>query len=159
MKKFTRPIIKSAFLFCAVLLLSFSCEDHTVPEVLPVLKTLPITQTRENPPPFESMYTNRYRLVVENVGNVPVSKYGIVFTTYRSGETPNPNKTPTVDAQFPSHVFPDAFGEGEKSFDQGGNYPLRTDVYQRAYAILADGRIIYGDVVWTVAGKVTPIQQ
>ena len=137
--------------------MNFSCENHQEPELLPVLETLQITQSREVPPPYQSTYTNHYRLRVIEKGNVPVTEYGVIYSTYNTSELENNApyviKEPTV-LNSPLHIITEEFGPGEKLMSHEKNYPLRTYVYQRAYAKLGDGRVIYGDVVLTAAGKI-----
>lgn len=157
-KHFTNGI-RLFSLLLITLIINISCKDHEVPEVLPVLKTLPIQQLRLVPPPEPTLYTNRYRLEVTEKGNVPVSRYGILFTTYSGAEFQHPesiNKQPIVTTSI-NHDFAAPFELGERTLEEGPNYPLRTYVFQRAYAVLADGRVIYGDVVFTSNGEVTPI--
>lgn len=84
-------------------------------------------------------------------------EYGILFSTYYTGEIINNSpylfKEPTFQTHG-RHIITEEFGVGEKVMRRNGNYPLRTHVYQRAYAKLEDGRIIHSDIVFTTHEKI-----
>ncbi|TDE16514.1 hypothetical protein [Dyadobacter psychrotolerans] len=161
MQTFFTNAIKLAALSLTILFMNFSCQDHEVPQLLPVLETIPVTQSRKSPPPYLTFYINHYRVNIKEKGNVPVAEYGVLYSTYHPSELENNAsyviKQPTV-LNSPPHVITQEFEIGERLMsNDGDNFPLRTYVYQRAYAKLTDGRVVYGDVILTQSGRSIPL--
>lgn len=150
----TLKTLKLLFLLVSVLCVNLSCKKESEPEpqaeVLPKLKTFPITVTG-NAGPNSNAWTYHYKLVVEEKGNVPVMKYGVTWHSYRSSEMGQDYviRFPIVqDINYTAHPFNIPFEKGERKYDFP-NFPflLKGLTYQRAYAVLQDGRVVYGDVI------------
>lgn len=117
-------------LFFVMLLMAFACTDHNMPGP-PQLETL-ITEMNCN-----ASFT--YKLNVKESGNMRVVEYGIVY----SGTAPI-NPTPTVDINAKT-IFSEAFTDGPKT--QLGYSLCVPETYYRAYAILENGTVVYGNII------------
>ena len=151
--KFSESAIRVYMLFIGLLYLNFSCQDHPIPQTLPSLTTQPII--RSNTRAF-SLFI--FQLMVDNSGSIPVKEYGVVFTTYYELDIVNPDiiLEPTIltGKMIP---FKDPFGPGN-------HQELKTDIpdskltldytFQRAYAVLDNGEVVYGKVITTKYGVV-----
>ncbi|PWJ53240.1 hypothetical protein CLV98_12523 [Dyadobacter jejuensis] len=154
MKHTTKRMIWLAA-FSLFVLFQFSCtEDHAIKR-MPVLKTLPTSllpsfnadSTYIGPPYFWI-----FNLEVVDKGTEPIKEYGVVLTQFR----PDPNETryePFVDNTF-KNAFEQPFEVGPATHRLRNNYAMRTYVYQKAYAILESGEVVYGNLVVTENGTV-----
>jgi hypothetical protein len=125
--------------FVAVFLIfTLSCTDHNIPEK-PDLETLVYGANCK--------FSFTYKLKVLRVGDFPVTEYGIVWKQgyapdYRPGVPPS--DPPVVETDTKA-VFDLPLTLGEKTKLAGGICaPL---VYYRAYAILQDGTVVYGNLL------------
>jgi hypothetical protein len=113
-------------LFVAFCLLSFSCTDHDIPSVRPVIET----ETAY----IEDSFSDNMIFGIKwiELGSVPVVEYGNIYSQTLSGDALNVDGADVVKVVFPkgnvSHV---------------GFFPSR-NIYYRAYAKLGDGTVIYG---------------
>jgi hypothetical protein len=151
--KSTRHFVRIFAVFVSILFFNFSCEDHKIALAPPVLKTLPVTQKGTQQVPVMSTI---YKLEVLDTGTRQVSEYGVLYHTYYEVELesdPTPVTVPTVENSV-KHPFSETFGVGLKELITDSQFPLRTYVFQRAYAILDDGSVIYGAIVKTRAGVI-----
>jgi hypothetical protein len=158
MQKTLTHTLKLTALLLTLFFTNFSCKEKEVPQVLPVIEALPITQIMVGPPSGpRNSFTSNYRVLVKEKGNVKVIEYGILFSTYYSSEILNNSpylwKVPTLQTHGP-HIITEEFEVGERVMSRDNNYPLRTHAYQRAYAKLEDDRIIYSDVIFTTHEKI-----
>lgn len=118
----------------SMILLVFSCNDHVIPDSELSFKTLP----------FEHADTTTiFKIQVDDQGKKPVKEYGIVYTAYFRG-VGNHNLDPTVDDN--KIKFDTAFMLGINQFGYTKDFINgKTFFYYRAYAILDDGSVIYGN--------------
>ena len=107
------------------------CVDHVLDPL--VIKTLPFTTGLT------------FKVEATSLGDKPVTEYGIVNTSYlRASPTPH-NMDPTVaDRKI---VFPTSIGLGinQHVIPSSTFFSGQTFFYYRAYAILDDGSVIYGN--------------
>jgi hypothetical protein len=158
MQKTLTHTLKLTTILLTVLCINLSCKEQETPEILPVLEALPITQKMVGPPSGpRNSFTSNYRVLVKVKGNVKVIEYGVLFSTYYGEEIYNNAyylaKEPTLQTHG-GHIITEEFEIGERVISRDNNYPLRTHVYQRAYAKLEDGRVMYSDIVFTTHEKV-----
>lgn len=118
----------------AIILLAFSCNDHVAPGSCLSIKTLP----------FEHVDTSTiFKIQVENQCEKPVKEYGIVYTAYFRG-VGNHNIDPTITDN--KIAFDTAIMPGGNQFTYAKDFfNGRIFFYYRAYAILGDGSVIYGN--------------
>lgn len=134
--------IRIGGLLAFVLFFCFSCTDHAPqPEtaVAPVIKTI---ETRLNYKP-ENFYIIGAEL--ENIGSKPIKEIGIVYSL-RFVNNPSFHAVPTVsDTKVATVSNPDKAG----SYKTGHNLPVSSfeRMYYRAYAILSDDSIVYGNIL------------
>ena len=123
-------------LIFALMLFTQACVDHELPGNPPQLETLKWTSGNG----WKCSYT--FNLDIKDVGTKTVKEYGIVYTTKGVG---NPRVgNPVVESDM-KEVFPMPFLPGPKHKLSGevcgGN------VYYRAYAILEDNSVVYGNAI------------
>jgi len=118
----------------SLILLTFSCDDHVIPNGNLLLKTLP----------FEHVNTTTiFKIQVDHQGKKPVIEYGIVYTAYFRGAG-NHKLDPTVDDI--KIIFDTPFMLGINQFNYTKDFINgKTFFHYRAYAILDDGSVIYGN--------------
>lgn len=118
----------------SMILLAFSCNDHVIPDSQLSFRTLP----------FEHVDTTTiFRIQVEDQGNKPVREHGIVYTAYFRG-VGNHNQNPTIDDN--KIRFDNALMLGINQFTYTKDFiDGKTFFYYRAYAILDDGSVVYGN--------------
>jgi hypothetical protein len=152
-KKLAQSATRICVVFIGLLCFNFSCQDHPIPQTLPSLTTQPIT--RSNTRAF-SLFT--FQLVVDNPGSIPVKEYGVVFTTYDDLDIVNPNVIPEPTILTGMVVsFKDPFGPGnqqESKTDVPDSNLTLDYTFQRAYAVLNNGEVAYGQTITTKYGIV-----
>ncbi|MCE7067173.1 hypothetical protein [Dyadobacter sp. CY326] len=151
--KFSHSATRLCVVFIALLCFNFSCQDHPIPQTLPSLTTQPIN--RSNTRAF-SLFT--FQLVVDNVGSIPVKEYGVVFTTYDDLDIVSPDviSEPTiVNGKVISFKGVFSPGNHQESKTDVPDSKLTLDyIFQRAYAVLNNGTVVYGQVITTKYGVV-----
>lgn len=129
------PLLRT---ICWVLLaFVWSCTDHDIPERIE-LKTLPITS---NPNGLKCSIV--FALNIVKTGSVPVKEYGAVFSAFGDGIGPVV-PFPTVDKNV-KVIFDLPATVGDKS--KIGPQLCTNNINYRAYAILIDDSVVYGDVL------------
>ncbi|MEO6285703.1 MAG: hypothetical protein ABIN80_11625 [Dyadobacter sp.] len=124
-----RSFYHLALVFTGLLFANFSCQDHVVPQKEAQIKT-------ESRADLGTGVWN-YRLSITDLGNVPITEYGIVYVT---SALPAP-LTPTVsDTKI---IFPLITTLGLKT--RPGLKPVGANIFYRAYAILENGSVVYGE--------------
>ena len=151
--KFSQSAARMFVVFIGLLYFNFSCQDHPIPQTGPSLTTEPIA--RINSRTF-SLFT--FQLVVDDPGSIPVKEYGIVFTTYDDLDIVNPdvNSEPTIQTGTVVS-FKNPFGQGnqqESKTDTPESTFTLDYIFQRAYAVLDNGEVVYGNMVTTKYGVV-----
>ena len=134
MKRISYPITGLLAFF---LLFCLSCTDHepSGPIVAPKIKTLQIINTEE----VNGAVGLNFRILIEELGNVPVTEYGVVWKVQKD----NQQATPTVNDS--KTVFPMPFTLGQHSkleFNVQTQQPY-VFMFYRAYAILENGTVVY----------------
>jgi hypothetical protein len=131
-KRFTTLalVVLSLFLF------SYSCQDHVVPGIPPQLKTLEFVASQN------LKCSLIYTVEVTDVGTIPVKEYGVVFSAIGDGKTFT--ETPTV-ADNIKVIVDLPFVAGPKS--KGGPQICTFRISYRAYAILEDDSVVYGNTL------------
>ncbi|TLV03596.1 hypothetical protein [Dyadobacter luticola] len=141
MKKQNFPVARlfvlSSALFLSLFAMSFSCQDHVVPE-----RPVPARITTLNP-----AVTNRtvtFSLQFSTLGTVPITEYGIVFFS-EDLFTP-PGQIPVLDAAVHDLIkFTEPFNLdvhiNTRTFD-----PDVKKVHYKAYAKLSNGSTAYGEL-------------
>lgn len=150
---FAQSATRICVVFIGLFCLNFSCQDHPVPQTLPSLTTQPIT--RSNTRAF-SLFT--FQLVVDNPGSILAKEYGVVFTTYDDLDIVSPNviSEPTIQ-NGRVVLFKGPFGPGNQQelITDVPESKLTLDyIFQRAYAVLDNGEVVYGQTVTTKYGIV-----
>ncbi|MCF0064350.1 hypothetical protein MUK70_25830 [Dyadobacter chenwenxiniae] len=144
-----RISLQFSVLLAALFLFAFSCQDHYVPEEPEPetlqIKTLPI----ESPTNGEYSRT-KLGVAIEKLGIKPVKEFGLVISIHWIGDN-DYTEQPTTSNQTLS--IEEAPSLGEHTFTEGGfERDEIAEVYYRAYAELADGQVIYGEIM-----KFTPL--
>jgi hypothetical protein len=138
-KHFTlRKVTTSISLFLSIFLMAFSCADHVVPE------TPATTQIRTLDVSIGFIFglnAAAYGVQFESFGNVPVVEYGIVRVLGASSSAP---ATPTIaDTKIVSN---DPLTLTDRYVSEAFN-PLNVQrLSYRAYALLQNGDVVYGEV-------------
>jgi hypothetical protein len=126
-----RSFYHLAIVFIGLLFANFSCEDHVVPVREAQIKTESHVDLGTGVWDF--------KLSITDLGNVPITEYGIVYVT---SALPAP-LTPTVsDTKI---IFPLVTTLGLKT--RPALRPVGIQLYYRAYAILENGSIVYGETI------------
>jgi hypothetical protein len=127
-----RSFFHLAIVFIGLLFANFSCEDHVVPVREAQIKTEGNAYVQGGPTLWE------LRLSFTELGNVPIIEYGVVTAT---SPIFTPSFNPTVaDSKV---IFPLPATLGLKT--RIAIKPVAIIVYYRAYAILQNGTIVYGE--------------
>jgi len=113
-----------------------SCTDHDIPEK-PELKTLLITS---NPNGLKCSIV--FNLNCVKTGTIPVKEYGALYTAFGSGVPISDN--PVIENSL-KVIFDLPLTVGDKS--KIGPQLCTNNIYYRAYAILIDDTVVYGDVI------------
>lgn len=119
-------ILMSLFLF------SYSCQDHQIPGVPPSLVTLQVS-----PGAVRCEVAFNFNLV--DTGNIPITEFGVVVAG--SGFSGQASDTPTVGTHT-KVIFDPPFTTGVKNKN---SKVCTNNISFRAYAILNNGTIVYGD--------------
>lgn len=150
-KHFTlRLTAVSCLTFLSLFLASFSCQDHEVPEEereFPVIHTLDIARVNDDP-------TFSYSVRFQSLGNQQIAEYGVV--TYAGAA--NENISPTVPVmdnvkgkKYPftgaGYMPPNLDKKSLSAKYEGPAGAIR--LFYRAYAILENNNVVYGDVKFT----------
>ena len=126
-------VLLSLFLF------SYSCQDHQVPGEPPLLSTHELF--------YDSLHGKcsfTTELEVLNIGTIPVTEYGIVYNAALNGGGGPGYDNPSID-NYPKIVFDMPFSTGIKT--KVGPQICTNSNYYRAYAILSNGTVVYGQTL------------
>jgi hypothetical protein len=147
-KHFTlRLTAVSCLTFLSLFLASFSCQDHEVPEEereFPVIHTLDIARVNDDP-------TFSYSVRFQSLGNQQIAEYGVV--TYAGAANENINPTvPVMDnvkgKKYPftgaGYMPPNLDKKSLSAKYEGPDGIIR--LFYRAYAMLENNYVVYGDV-------------
>jgi hypothetical protein len=142
-----RISLQFSALLAALFLFAFSCDDHVVPEEpdvpepsvqIPAVQTLALSIENQN------LNQYRYKLNIENLGNVQITGYGVVFSAEFNSNAPFTN-TPTIAND--KVVFPMPASTGEKSkVDAAPPIGYKT-IYYRAFVTYGVNSVAYGNVM------------
>lgn len=137
--------MKRLFLFfaAALLLLSLSCKKKSGGGDGTVIETVELSST-PNSNSFGRDYTFKVRFT--QLGDVV--EFGVVYKSWVSDET---DKTPQLDdADSKKIPFGASATESGKiyGFDKTLSYSEFNDASYRAYAVLGNGHIVYGEVLY-----------
>lgn len=141
-----RTSLHFSALLATLFLFAFSCQDHYVPEepeepVAAKVVTLEIQNLPE-------MGHYRYRVAFETLGNVPITEYGTLVTFKKSLNDNDYNPVPVV-GNFDKKILFQAkpiVGEVSIDLDLADEIAAYYEKYYRAYAVLANGSVVYGEV-------------
>ncbi|PSL28727.1 hypothetical protein [Dyadobacter jiangsuensis] len=125
-------VLLSLFLF------SYSCQDHQVPGEPPLLSTHELFYDSIN---GKCSFTTE--LEVLNIGTIPVTEYGVVFSAVGGGDGPFTD-TPMVETHS-KVIFDMPFSTGVKT--KVGPQICTNNNYYRAYAILSNGTVVYAQTL------------
>ncbi|WP_426295126.1 hypothetical protein ACN9ML_10430 [Dyadobacter endophyticus] len=128
----TRRLSVFGMVFLSLFLFSYSCQDHQIPEVPPSLVTLQVS-----PGAVRCEVAFNFNLV--DTGNMPITEFGIVVAG--TGFGGNSSETPSVGTHT-KLVFDPPFTTGVKNKN---SKVCTNNVSFRAYAILSNGTIVYGE--------------
>jgi hypothetical protein len=137
MKRISYPIIGLLAFF---LVLCWSCTDHepgSGPIVTPKIKTLEIVGGEV----VNGAEGLNFRILVEELGNRTVTEYGMVWKVQKD----NQQITPTINDSKTVFSMPFTIGEHSKLEFNIQNQKPYVDLFYRAYAILENGTVVYGD--------------
>lgn len=126
-------------IFSSLFLFSYSCQDHKAPGEPPLLSTQKLF--------YDSIHGKcsfTTQLEVLNIGTIPVTEYGIVYNAALSGGSGPNFDNPTID-NYPKIVFDMPFSTGVKT--KVGPQICTNSNYYRAYAILSNGTVTYGQTL------------
>ena len=118
------------FVMMFVTLFAASCTDHEVPVMTPASITT-LTLFHGN--------SSTFRVQFSNLGNIPITEYGVVMSTGVSGFLRN---TPTIDDEVLVFTSPIDLNIKSQVLNR-----LFADANYRAYAKLNNGTIVYGEVL------------
>ncbi|SKB85958.1 hypothetical protein [Dyadobacter psychrophilus] len=121
-------------IFLSLFLFSYSCQDHEIPGVPPSLVTLEVS-------PGAIRCEIAFNLNVVDTGNMPVTEFGVVIAGF--GFLGQASDTPTVGTHT-KLVFDPPFSTGNKKKNSG---VCSNQFSYRAYAILNNGTVIYGNLL------------
>lgn len=131
-------------LLATLFLFAFSCQDHYVPEE-PEPEALKI-KTLEIESPTNGEYSlSKFGVVIEKLGNKSINEFGLVISIHWIGNN-DYKQAPTINDQTLSIDKAPTLGEYtfiESSFERDEV----VEVYYRAYAELADGQVVYGEIL------------
>jgi hypothetical protein len=82
-----------------------------------------------------------FRILVEELGNRTVTEYGMVWKVQKD----NQQITPTINDSKTVFSMPFTIGEHSKLEFNIQNQKPYVDLFYRAYAILENGTVVYGD--------------
>ncbi|KAA0993052.1 hypothetical protein [Dyadobacter aurulentus] len=135
-----RISLQFAALLSMLFLFSFSCEDHVVPETPEIL---PVVSTR----PMQVSGTGKlhFKMAFENLGNVQIASYGIVYSVGFFDLNINSTKIPTIN--FIKQDFLGDPGLGELSHSEAAAPEGFYAIYYRAFAMLGSGEVVYGNTM------------
>jgi hypothetical protein len=135
MKTHLRPTI---LVFCMALSSLFSgcsLQDHPIPETL-AIRTEPVE------------YNNGWDFAIQadKLGSLPVTEHGILFLAFFRAST-DTDYVPRIE--HGSRIkFDGPLILGQNKFKYTGNgFDGRYFFFYRAYAILSDGSVVYGNIV------------
>lgn len=126
-------------IFSSLFLFSYSCQDHVPPGEPPLLSTHELF--------YDSIHGKcsfTTELEVLNIGTIPVTEYGIVYNAALSGGSGPNRENPTIE-DYPKIVFDMPFSTGIKT--KVGPQICTNSNYYRAYAILSNGTVTYGQTL------------
>ena len=123
----------------SLFLFSYSCQDHQVPGEPPLLSTHELFYDSSH---GKCSFTTE--LEVLNIGTVPVTEYGIVYNSALGGGSGPGHDNPTIE-NYPKIVFDMPFSTGVKT--EVGPQICTNSNYYRAYAILSNGTVVYGQTL------------
>lgn len=129
-----RRLSLCGILFLSLFLFSYSCEDHQVPGVPPVLVTLSVS-----PGPIRCEVA--FNLNVVDTGNIPVTEFGMVIAGV--GFKGPASDIPTIESNT-KLVFDPPFTTGTKKKNSG---VCSNNMAYRTYAILNTGKVVYGNLL------------
>jgi hypothetical protein len=133
-----RLSILSCLSMVSLFLFSFSCEDHVVPAnpVPAQIKTLDVVR---------SLTATNLGVQFENLGNIPIAVYGIVYVPNSLIATPDINGAPSLILPIASPADLDPKFRTGPTLNFGPGVSSITFSY-RAYALLNNGTVVYGEV-------------
>lgn len=118
------------FALLFVTLFAASCTDHEVPVMTPAkIKTLTLFHGN----------SSTFRVQFEDLGNIPITEYGVAMSTGVSGFLKN---TPTLEDEVLVFTSPIDLNIKSQVLNR-----LFADANYRAYAKLNNGTIVYGEVL------------
>ena len=130
-----KNLLSATVLFVLFAVSACSLQDHNIPTLPISIKTLPIE--------FDS--GTWFNVQVDNLGDKAVKEYGAVYTSYYKG-VGNHNYQPTIANARVKFSTPIALGKNQQKFN--GDFIFgQTFFYYRAYAILEDDSVVYGDMI------------
>lgn len=123
----------------SLFLFSYSCQDHQLPGEAPLLSTHDLFYDSGH---GKCSFTTE--LEVLNIGTIPVTEYGIVYNAALGGGSGPNYDNPTIE-DYPKIVFDMPFSTGIKT--KVGPQICTNSNYYRAYAILNNGTVVYGQTL------------
>ncbi|NIJ51823.1 hypothetical protein [Dyadobacter arcticus] len=120
----------------SLLLITNSCVDHDMPSVLPELKTLEVTA-----PPSRVKCGTYFSVDIVSLGTTAVKEYGVVVSGNGFSAT---HAVPELNIDY-KLMFDLPFVTGIK-YKEGPQICVN-NIYYRAYAILVDDTVVYGNTL------------
>lgn len=130
----SKRVYVPAIVFLSILLSGFSCQDHQTPQKQPVLATLEVS-------PGAVRCEIAFNLDVTDIGNMPVTEYGVVIAGL--GFSGQPTDTPAVGTHT-KLIFDPPFSPGPKKKNSG---VCSNHFSYRAYVLLSNGEVVYGNLL------------
>ncbi|WAC15132.1 hypothetical protein [Dyadobacter pollutisoli] len=136
-----RLSIISCLSFLSLLLFSFSCADHVVP-------TNPVPAQIKTLDAFRSIgqtgaEVSNFGVQFENLGNIPITEYGVIFVHGSLVATPTMNNSVKLIIASPADLNQKFRGGPGLLF--APVEPVIMFSY-RAYAMLSNGSVVFGEV-------------
>ena len=113
-----------------------SMQDHVIPK-----------QVKLSTPAFEFTddFKMRFKVQVDSLGDLPVTEYGILHLSFFRAEN-DTDYTPRIE-HGAKMQFDQPIELGINNFVYAGNaFQGKYFFYYRAYALLSDGSVAYGDI-------------
>jgi hypothetical protein len=134
-----RRLLVFGTIFLSLFLFSYSCQDHQLPGEPPLLSTHELFYDSTH---GKCSFTTE--LEVLNIGTIPVTEYGIVYNPTLGGGGGPSFDNPVIES-FPKVIFDMPFSTGVKT--KVGPQICTNSNYYRAYAILNNGTVVYGQTL------------
>jgi hypothetical protein len=138
--------IALSVLLTILFLTNFSCTDHYIPERPAVVETLPF----EWAPARVSEGWNSHlfwNLQFSDLGTHAIEEYGIVYSSLVYGSEEPVSEEPSIDDVYSSTIPFSSTVVVDETITEFHKISGFESLYYRAYAKLAGGRVVYGEIL------------